>query len=312
MGGEAVRTTLEAARADGSVLAPTVIAPTPLPWDRSDRLDTDALASNVDRWSRSVLSGFVVGSAGGEETYLSEHELLTAIRTVAEAKADIQDVIGGIDNPSSTETLRRAEAMAAAGADLLRIRIPQSTAGGTRGNAVEYFTQVMSRSPLPVVVIHQTWQTGGFAATPQEIGEICHLDGVRAYIFWHNLRYESYVRGFLPLGLPFWCPNGSLLLPSATIGADGACCFFATWSPERVREVLVLCASGRIEEARMAQESLLHADFIGMRDGVAALKAGLDLLGMAGGLPRAPDAALSHPARAELATALRRASLIDG
>lgn len=74
----------------------------------------------------------------------------------------------------------------------------------------------------------------------------------------------------------------------------------------------MLCASGRIEEARMAQESLLHADFIGMRDGVAALKAGLDLLGMAGGLPRAPDAALSHPARAELATALRRASLIDG
>jgi dihydrodipicolinate synthase/N-acetylneuraminate lyase len=291
---------------------PTIIAPTPLPWDAADRLDIDALRSNVARWSASALSGFVVGSAGGEEAYISEDELLRAVRAVADARGDVQQVIGGIDNPSSTETLRRAEAMAAAGADLLRIRIPQTAAGGSRGTAVEYFAQVMPRSPLPVIVIHQTWQTGGFAATPEEIGEICHLSGVHAYVFWHNLRYESYVRTFLPPGLPFWCPNGSLLLPSAAIGADGACCFFANWSPEMVREVLVLATSGRLDAARALQHSLLQADFIGMRDGVAALKAGLDLLGMAGGRPRAPDGELTGPARVELAEAFRTAGLIAG
>lgn len=292
------------------VRVPTVVAPTPLPWDEHDRLDVAALTANVARWARSSLSGYVVGSAGGEETYLSESELRTAVRAVAEAKADDQLVIGGIDNPSTTETLRRAEALAAAGADLLRIRIPQTATGGDRGTAVAYFEQVMSRTPLRVIVIHQTWQTGGFAATPEQIGEICHLDGIHAYIFWHNLRYESYVRGFLPPGLPFWCPNGSLLLPSVTIGADGACCFFADWSPERVREVLTLAMAGSIDAARAVQDSLLAADFLGMRHGVAALKAGLDLLGFTGGAPRAPDPPLDGALREQLAEAFVTAGLL--
>lgn len=300
---------------NGQPFAPrdvVVVAPTPLPWTEAEQLDRDALARNVERWGETSLSGFVVGSGGGEEAYISEVELFEAAEVVVAARPAGQLVIGGIDSPSVTETLRRIERFAAIGADLVRIRIPQTPAGGSRGNEVAYFTDVAARSPLPISVIHQTWQTGGFAATPEAIGEICALDAVIAYIGWHNVRYESYVRRFIPDDVAFWSPNGSLLLPFALLGATGVCCFFADWAPDLVTEILRLGTEGAFEAAQALQQSIFPADFIGMADGVAALKAGLDLLGYEGGPPRSPVKPLERSRRMELERAFRLAGLLEG
>lgn len=289
-----------------------VVAPTPLPWTDAEQLDREALARNIERWGRTSLSGFVVGSGGGEETYVSESELFEAAEVVVTARPAGKLVIGGVDNPSVTETVRRIERFAEIGADLVRIRIPQTPSGGSRGNEMKYFTEVTARSPLPIAVIHQTWQTGGFAASPEVIGDICSLEGVIAYIGWHNVRYESYVRRFLPDDVAFWSPNGSLLLPFALLGATGVCCFFADWAPDLVREIVRLGSQGDFSAARPLQDSIFPADFIGMADGVAALKAGLDLLGYEGGPPRSPVAALGATRREELEAAFRVAGLLDG
>ena len=80
-----------------------------MPFDADDRLDRDALARNIGRWLETPLSGFVLGTANGEELFLSEDEKTAAIKAVA-----------GIDSPSVTDTLRVAERAAAAGADMVR------------------------------------------------------------------------------------------------------------------------------------------------------------------------------------------------
>lgn len=289
----------------------TIVAPTPLPWTADERLDHDALARNVERWGRTSLSGFVVGSAGGEESYIGDDELFAATATVTASRPAGKLVVGGIDTPSVTETLRRMERFAAAGADLVRIRIPQTAEGGRRGDTVAYFERVMADAALPVIVIHQTWQTGGVAATPEEIGDVCALDNVAAYICWHNLRFESYVRRFVPAELPFWGPNGTLLLPSVSVGANGACCFFANWAPELVREILELALAGDLAAARERQQRIVWADHLGMTHGVRALKAGLSLLGYEGSRPRAPVAALGPEETAELEAAFRAAGLLS-
>jgi 4-hydroxy-2-oxoglutarate aldolase len=287
-----------------------VVAPTPLPWTDDERLDREALARNIERWARTDLSGFVVGSGGGEETYISEDELLEALAVVHEARPAGKLLIGGVDNPSTTETIRRIHRYAEAGADLVRVRIPQTPLGGSRGGEVEYFGRVAQESPVPIVVIHQTWQTGGFAATPEVIGEICSVDKVIAYIGWHNVRYESYVRRFIPSSVAFWSPNGSLTLPYALIGATGVCCFFADWAPELITEIARLGAAGRFGEAQPLQERVLWADFLGMKHGVAALKAGLTLLGYEGSVPRSPVRPLGAEETSELRAAFSEAGLI--
>jgi 4-hydroxy-2-oxoglutarate aldolase len=287
-----------------------IVAPTPLPWADGERLDLDALQRNVARWGDTSLSGFVVGSGGGEETYISEDELFQAAAAVAQARPSGRLVLGGIDSPSTSETIRRAHRFADAGADLVRIRIPQTPTGGSRGDEIEYFTRVAAECPIPIVVIHQTWQTGGFAATPEHIGEICQLDGVIAYIGWHNVRYESYVRRFVPPDVSFWSPNGSLVLPYALLGASGVCAFFADWAPDLIREILELARQARFEEARDLQARIVRADFAGMTHGVRALKAGLNLLGYEGSVPRLPVQPLGATEVDELAEAFREAGLI--
>lgn len=286
-----------------------VIAPTPLPWTKEERLDTDALARNIHRWGKTSLSGFVVGSGGSEETYINEAELFAAVEVVSDSRPDGKLVIGGIDSPSTTETIRRIQSFADAGADLVRVRIPQTPMGGNRGQVAEYYSRIADESPVPIIVIHQTWQTGGFAATPEEIGEICNLDSVIAYVGWHNVRYESYVRRFVPPTVAFWSPNGSLVLPYALLGATGVCCFFADWAPELIREILVLAKQGEYQQARTRQETVFWADFIGMKHGVAALKAGLTLLGYEGSAPRDPVLPLGGDDIDELRAALHAAGL---
>lgn len=287
-----------------------VVAPTPLPWASDQRLNRDALARNVERWGRTSLSGFVVGSGGGEETYISESELFDATEVVVDACPQDKMVIGGIDSPSVAETIRRIHRFAEVGADLVRIRIPQTPAGGSRGNELAYFMEVADESPLPIAVIHQTWQTGGFAASPETIGAICELDTVVAYIGWHNIRFESYVRSFVPDDVAFWAPNGSLLLPYALLGATGACCFFADWAPDLVTEIVRLGAEGSFDRAKPLQERVYASDFIGMAHGVAALKSGLDILGYEGGSPRRPVEPLDPAQRAKLHEAFVRAGLV--
>lgn len=287
-----------------------VVAPTPLPWTEDEQLDRDALARNVDRWATTTLSGFVVGSGGGEETYISEADLMAAVEVVNEARPAEKLLFGGIDNPSTTESIRRIHRYAETGVDVVRVRIPQTPLGGSRGGEIEYFERLAAESPLPIAVIHQTWQTGGFAATPQQIGEICELDGVIAYIGWHNIRYESYVRRFVPSSVAFWSPNGSLVLPYTLIGATGACCFFANWAPDLITEIATLGAQGDFAGVRPLQERVLWADFLGMKHGVAALKAGLTLLGYEGSVPRSPVRPLAPSELAELRSAFVAAGLI--
>jgi 4-hydroxy-2-oxoglutarate aldolase len=282
-----------------------------MPVRADDALDHDALARNVERWNDTPLTGFVVGSGGGEEEYFSDAEKLESIRTVAAARAAGKYVIGGIDTPSSTEAIRLAESMTEAGVDMVRVRIPQTPAGGNRGNVVTYYEELAAECPVPIVVIHQTYLTGGQAATPEEIGAICSLDSVFAYIFWLDVRFESYVRELIPDRVKLWIPGASLLVPGVAIGASGCCGFFGNWAPQPLLEILGLCLAGKFDEAAPLQRRILRADFLGMVYGVRALKAGLNMLGYEGTNPRRPVPPLGPAETAKLRAAFQHAGLLD-
>ena len=288
---------------------PVMVAPTPMPFDGDDRLDLDALARNVERWLDTPLSGFVLGTANGEELFLSEDEKTAAIETVARTHKGRRFVIAGIDNPSSTDTLRIAERAAAAGADMVRLRLPRL------GSVTGYFEEVLPRVPVPVAVIHQTAPSasdprGVFAASPDVIGAICGMDNVYAYITDHNVRFEARVRRFVPPGCRFWTCNGSLLLPGVLIGANGACMMLGNVAPALCMNILRLGVEGRFKEAQPLQLKAAAADWPIHRHSAAGLKYALDLLGFEGGLPRRPAPPLGPEPKAEIEDGMREAGLI--
>jgi len=129
---------------------PIVVAPSPTPFCNDDSVDYSAIECNVQRWLETPLSGFVLNSENGEESFLSEQEQLEIVRTVKRVVGERKFIVGGVDSPSVTETLRKANTLVEAGAELIRIRIPRLTS-----NVSDYFEQVIPRADAPVVIIHQ-------------------------------------------------------------------------------------------------------------------------------------------------------------
>lgn len=287
-----------------------IVAPTPTPFDHNDKPDLQLLEENISRWVGTGLSGFVIGSYGGEEFHLSQTEKTEIIKTVSQAHQGQKFVIAGIDTLSPTVASMQAEEYAKVGADMVRVRIPKIPDKNGSDSVVDYFEMVARNSPVPVIPIHQPKLSMDVDATPEEIGEITDLEGIYAYIISLNFRWESRLPSLINPQVQLWTCNGSLLMPGAMIGAEGACLFFANWAPDLCRKVISLVKSGNFNEAQIIQESLVPADYIGMSKGVAALKSGLNLLGYKATKPRKPTPELSKEEVKELKHAFQQAGIL--
>lgn len=305
---------------------PILLAPMVTPFDASDRVDHDAIARNVAAWLRTPLSGLVVGSATGDELFLSEAELLEVVATAKQALGGERFLAGGIDSPSVAQTLRRAEAYAKAGVELLRLRFPRRPAA-----VVPYFEAVLPRCPVPVLLMHQTnpddFGTGHPAATPnpggfgragrpaaaaEVIGHVASMDNVFGYNADHDARFEAQVRWHVPADRRFLFPNGSLALIGTLVGADGLSTAIANVLPAALMEVLELGLAGRFTEARPLQERVARVDAAMLPYGPAGVRAAMNLLGMDGTRPRAPTPPVPADAVEGLARVMRAAGFLEG
>ena len=97
---------------------------------------------------------------------MGEPEKIIAIKTVVEAHAGRKFVIAGIDALSPTEAVRLSPLYAEAGADMVRVSIPPPPGKENAAPIQDYFEQVTSQSPIPVVIIHQPKTPMGVDVTP--------------------------------------------------------------------------------------------------------------------------------------------------
>ncbi|NQV25068.1 MAG: dihydrodipicolinate synthase family protein [Rhodopirellula sp.] len=290
---------------------PIVNIPIAIPFDEADQVDHDALSRNVERWLKTPAQGFLVGSQTGEEWFLSEAEKLAAARTVGQTLGQQQVLLGGIDCPSITETLRRAEAFAEAGAGMVRIRFPRG-----ESTIESYFKQVLARCPVPVLLMHQPEPAsfglaGRPAASPEVLAAVTNSDNVFGYVTDHDLRFESRVRDLVAPEKRFWICNGSIILQGTLIGCNGTTTAFSNIWPEALRSLLKLGMEGRFEEAWPLQKQIQKIDSIMLPWLAAGVKASLKLLGFEGMRPRNPVAPMPSEEVAKLETAMRDAGLLD-
>jgi len=289
---------------------PIVNIPMAIPFDESDQVDHAALSRNVERWMKTPATGFLVGSQTGEEWFLSETEKLEAARTVAQTLDESRVLLGGIDCPSVTETLRRADAFAEAGAEMVRIRFPRG-----ESTVQSYFEQVLARCPVPVLLMHQPEPVsfglaGRPAATPEVLAAVTNMDNVFGYVTDHDLRFEVRVRDLVSPEKRFWICNGSIILQGTLIGCNGTTTAFSNIWPEALHTLLKLGMEGRYEEAQPLQQHIRKIDAIMLPWLAAGVKASLKLLGFEGMVPRNPVAPMPAGEVAKLEVAMRDAGLL--
>lgn len=290
---------------------PLVTLPMVSPFDADGKLDLDAAQRNVQRWLKTPISGYLIGSQSGEEFLMNEQERNSLLRTVTDSLAGETFSIGGIDCPSAIETLRQAENYVEAGAEMLRIRFPRE-----ESLVPDYFHEILPRCPVPVLLMHQTSPSSfGIAArpaaTPEVIGEIAALENVFGYVTDHDMRFEAQVRRHVPADKRFWICNGSMILSGTLIGCNGTTTAFANIWPAALKKLLDLGMAGNYDQGQALQEQIRLIDEIMLPYLASGIKICLGLMGFEGMNARNPTRVMSSEIISRLETVLRDAELMQ-
>src|ERR1700733_9571522 len=111
------------------------------------------LEHNVDRYSRTAMSGLVVLGSTGEAVMLSDDESRDALRVARDACAADKVLLAGVARESVIETLRLADYAAELSYDAVLVRTPHYYRKQMRNREMlTYYQAVADRSPLPVLL----------------------------------------------------------------------------------------------------------------------------------------------------------------
>jgi dihydrodipicolinate synthase/N-acetylneuraminate lyase len=111
------------------------------------------LEQNIERYSRTAMSGLVLLGSTGEAVMLSDEESREALRVARNAAAADKVLLAGIGRESVYETLRLAEFAAELSYDAVLVRTPHFYRRQMRDREMlTYYQTVADRSPLPVVL----------------------------------------------------------------------------------------------------------------------------------------------------------------
>lgn len=133
-----------------------IIAACLTPFDEDGCVDYEALRREIDFIVPDADAISIGAVEAAEYTMLSPEERKELLRRGTEMVDERVPVILGASSPTPRGVIKLAEFAADVGADLVQVLMPQRPWGGqpTVGELVEYYTEVASESPLPIVAYH--------------------------------------------------------------------------------------------------------------------------------------------------------------
>jgi dihydrodipicolinate synthase/N-acetylneuraminate lyase len=123
------------------------------PFYPDGRLYLKKLEHNVDRYSRTPISGMAVLGSTGEAVMLTEAEQREVLRVAVEVAAPEKVLLAGVGHESAIETLELAEYAAKLNYDVALVRTPHFYRPQMKPeNLLAFYRFVGDRSPLPVLL----------------------------------------------------------------------------------------------------------------------------------------------------------------
>lgn len=268
-----------------------IYPPIPTPFKANEDIDFDHLQSNLGRWNKEPLSGYVVGGSNGEFVFLTLDERVEVVRLARQVALPDRLVIAGSGLESARETIELTRRMAQAGADVALIVTPNYYKARMTAPALEhYYRQVADASPLPVMIYSVPANTGLDMPAPAVINLAQHPniiglkdsggDVTKVGFMAHETRDADFqiVAG-----------SAGFLLGALSVGAVGGVMALANIAAGKLAQLLEAFKRGDMDTACAIQRPLIEANTaVTSRFGVPGLKAAMDMLGYYGGPVRSP------------------------
>ena len=126
------------------------------PFTKDERINYDALEREIDFIVADCDAISIAAVEAAEYTMISMEDRKELMRRGTEMVGKRIPVILGVSCPSPREVILLADFAASVGADLVQVLMPLRSWGGqpTIAELMEYYNEIASASPLPVVVYH--------------------------------------------------------------------------------------------------------------------------------------------------------------
>lgn len=278
------------------------------PFDHTGSLYRVKIQHNFEKWSRTSLAGFVVGSLTGEGPLLTAEEKIEQLRLAAPHVPKDRTIIADVSEEGVHKAVTLARCSADAGAHAVVSLVPHQYRNLMYGPETQmlYFRALADQSPVPVIV-HNAPQMTGVDVLAETVAKLAEHPNIAGVIETGTPASRiAQLRGLTPKEFGVLAGTESQVWESLQAGANGAALAIASaapyatiaiWEAFRTREE----EAGIDWQGRVSHPSILVTDMYG----VAGLKYAMDLNGYYGGPPRLPFVPVSPDARREIEDAFR-------
>jgi 4-hydroxy-2-oxoglutarate aldolase len=151
-----------------------IFSPITTPFYSQGNVYFKKLEANVERYSKTPVTGIVALGSTGEAILLSDLERRDVLQSVREASAPSRVLIAGTGMESADETLQLTEYAAKVGYDVALVRTPHFYRKQmAHANLLAFYRFVADRSPLPVLL----YNVPGFTAYDLPVELVIELAG---------------------------------------------------------------------------------------------------------------------------------------
>ncbi|OBS01733.1 dihydrodipicolinate synthase family protein [Mycobacterium gordonae] len=264
-------------------------------------IDTERLASLVDRLVSSGVHAIAPLGSTGELAYLDEPEFDTVVDTTMAAVNGRVPVIVGVSDLTTANTIRRAQYAQQAGADAVMI-LPVSYWKLTDREIAQHYRSIGESIDIPIMAYNNP-ATSGVDMSPELL--VTMFDNIgNVTMVKESTGDLSRMRRIAELSdgqLPFYNGSNPLVLDALKVGASGWCTAAPNLRPQPCIDLYNAVRADDLEKAQILYDDLKPLlQFIVAGGLPTTVKAGLDLLGFPAGDPRAPLLALDEQGRAQL------------
>jgi dihydrodipicolinate synthase/N-acetylneuraminate lyase len=246
--------------------------------------------TNLRRYDKTGLAGYLVAGSTGESALLSDAEWESVLAAAIEVAAPGKILFAGTGVESTAETIAKTKRAAALGYPAAIVKTPHFYKPSYKPDVlIAHYRRVADASPIPIFLYSVPQLTGVTLEAPEVAALASHpnIIGIKDSS-GHVQRIVEMVAA-VPSDFHVVVGSASTLYPSLAVGARGGVLALADVLPEKCVELYDLVSQNRHEEARKLQLLLQHAWKTCLAFGsIGTVKYAMDFAGYHGGIPRLP------------------------
>lgn len=283
-----------------------IIPPAVTPFDADGGIDEAAFRAQIRWLLEAGVHGVAVGGSTGEGHALDARECARLYRLAVRECRGRVPVVAGIIVDSTRDAVARARMAAEAGCDALQITPVHYLFRPDDDHMLKHFAAVGEAVDRPIFIYNVVpWTYLSPDLLVRIMKQVPNVMGVKQSAGDLKLFADLMLRA--PREARILSAVDALMYPSFALGAQGAIAAILTAAPHACVALWQAVQDGDHVRARDWHERLLPLWNAMLDDNLpAAVKAALEVQGVAGGLPRAPMPPASTRQRRAITRALKR------